>query len=242
MDCPLQTAPACHLSPSVVSSCPFPSSVVSLLLSFSLSSRLSSPVLSPLLPSLLLSVSQVSSPFKCHLPSCQPPYHHLSPENSSQELSSNLSPSDASPAPNPRPRRALRGIPRPRLPSLTYSLRPRALPQRHSPLSKPFVFWSWVGPFSRVSLRRPLVASSRRFAPQIAPRLTECGCRRDRQARPSGTRPLTKPRSPSRAHRRAPTHRRSPAHSLPPPAPRSTSVLVLRLRPHCSEGRAPPLR
>lgn len=119
MHCPLQPAPACHLSPSVVS-CPFPSSVVSLLLSFSLSSRLSSPVLSPLLPSLLLSVSLVSSPFKCHLPSCQPPYHHLSPVNSSQELSSNLSPSDASPAPNPRPRRALRGIPRPRLPSLTH--------------------------------------------------------------------------------------------------------------------------
>ena len=118
---PLQSAPACHLSPSVVSSCPFPSPVVSLLLSFSLSSRLSSPVLFPLLSSLLLSVSLVSSPFKCHLPSCQPPYHHLSPVSSSQVLSSNLSPSDASPpAPNPRPRRALRGISRPRLPSLTH--------------------------------------------------------------------------------------------------------------------------
>ena len=213
---PLQSAPACHLSPSVVSSCPFPSPVVSLLLSFSLSSRLSSPVLFPLLTSLLLSVSLVSSPFKCHLPSCQPPYHHLSPVSSSQVLSSNLSPSDASPPPltpaRVAPSAGSRGHVSPH--SLTYSLRPRVLPQRHLPLSKPLVFWCRVGPSSRVSLRRPLVASSWRFAPQVAPRLTESGCRRDRHSRPSGTRVFAKLRSPT--HPRLPTQPR-PLTSSPRP-------------------------
>ena len=182
-----------------------------------------------------VTVPLLPPPLWCHLPSCQLPSHQLSPVSSSQVPASAPSPPGSlSPA-----RRALRGTSRPCLPSLTHLtasglwLFLKGTSRSPDPLPSGL---RWDPPQVSFSLRRPLVASPWRIAPQVAPRLTDSGGRRDWQSRPSRPRPLTKPRLPTQSrplNAPPPRSRFRPGSPAPPPTlrpSRSTTELA---------GRAP---
>lgn len=111
----LSSVPFCRLLMSFPLSCRLPSPVIFPLLSSLLSCPFPSPVVSPPVSLSGVISLQVSSPLLlAALPSS------LSCEFLSGALQQPFSFGCLSPAPNPRPRRALRGISRPRLPSFTH--------------------------------------------------------------------------------------------------------------------------